>query len=481
MKRLPLLILIPFIFIAFTQCNNQKQNGQLILSGFVENPNSDHVIFSEDIFIDPILFDTAWLDENGNFSLTFELKECTPVQLFDGNEVAHLYLCPGDSLHITLNAEAFDETLHFEGRGEERNNLLAEYYLKFLDWGNIDRTNFYSIRDTSLNIFIELLNEDNEILRSFLEKFKEKNALNEEFISFMDTRIYFDKLSNMYSLLSAHPGDTTPEKIEKREMVMKNIKAGINYKNPNKQSSEYIVWATYYLPNVMRRELFKEMPEASRTELDSVLMLQMRDELPASVFSLYFDRVVNAYAESHMPNELQNLRIWAVNNYNDQKVIDNIDQKYEKVMADLSQKLPDDSFLFDLDDEELKDLSFDDVLAKYRGTVIYLDFWASWCSPCKDEMPNSAALAKKLKDEDVTFLYVSTDKNAEAWVDMIKIMQLHGIHYRLGNNIRDTVFTTYDVQYIPHYVLFDKEGNMVKNRMYRPGVAETEEMIMELL
>jgi thiol-disulfide isomerase/thioredoxin len=162
-------------------------------------------------------------------------------------------------------------------------------------------------------------------------------------------------------------------------------------------------------------------------------------------------------------------------------VIDNIDQKYEKVMADLSQKLPDDSFLFDLDDEELKDLSFDDVLAKYRGTVIYLDFWASWCSPCKDEMPNSAALAKKLKDEDVTFLYVSTDKNAEAWVDMIKIMQLHGIHYRLGNNIRDTVFTTYDVQYIPHYVLFDKEGNMVKNRMYRPGVAETEEMIMELL
>lgn len=481
MKRFPFLILIPVILIAFTHCSSPKETDQVMLSGFVENPNSDYVIFSEDIFIDPILFDTAWLDESGYFTSDFELKECTPVQLFDGNETAHLYLCPGDSLHITLNTEAFDETIHFKGTGEERNNLLAEYYLKFLDWGNIDRTNFFSIRDTSIDIFLQLLEEDNQELKSFFEAQKGQYAFNDEFIGFINTRIYFDKLANMNFLLSYRPGDTAIKYIEERERVKEMIRDGINFDNPSMQCPEYIAWATYYLPNLMRRDIIKEMPDASRDVMDSVLVMRMFNNLPVNIFDLYFSRLVNAYAGSHMPDELQNLRKWAELNYNDPKVLENIDIKYDKVMADLSQKLPDDAFLFDLDDEELKELSFDDLLAKYRGTVIYLDFWASWCSPCKDEMPNSAALSKKLKNEDVTFLYVSTDKNAEAWVDMIKIMQLHGIHYRLGENVREKVFETYDVQYIPHYVLFDKEGNMVKNRMHRPGVAETEEMIRELL
>ena len=134
-----------------------------------------------------------------------------------------------------------------------------------------------------------------------------------------------------------------------------------------------------------------------------------------------------------------------------------------------------------VDDEELLGLSFDDVLARYRGNVVYLDFWASWCGPCKAEMPNSARLSKKLSDEDVVFLYVSTDKDPDAWVRMIRIMQLHGLHYRLGANTRKPVFEEYNIRYIPHYVLFDKEGRMVKNNMSRPGSAETEEMIRELL
>ncbi len=96
-------------------------------------------------------------------------------------------------------------------------------------------------------------------------------------------------------------------------------------------------------------------------------------------------------------------------------------------------------------------------------------------------MPNSAKLSKKLAAEDVIFLYVSTDKDAEAWENMIRIMQLHGIHYRLGENTRKPVFETFGIKFIPHYVIFDKEGNMVKNNMTRPSDPETEKMILELL
>ncbi|NQT76906.1 MAG: TlpA family protein disulfide reductase [Bacteroidetes bacterium] len=137
--------------------------------------------------------------------------------------------------------------------------------------------------------------------------------------------------------------------------------------------------------------------------------------------------------------------------------------------------------LYNLDDKSLLNLSFEDVLAMYKGNVIYLDFWASWCGPCKAEMPNSAKLAKKLHEEDVVFLYVSTDKDSLAWERMIRIMQLHGLHYRLGDNTRKPVFEEYGIRYIPHYVLINKEGKMVKNNMSRPGDVETEKMIRELL
>ena len=81
----------------------------------------------------------------------------------------------------------------------------------------------------------------------------------------------------------------------------------------------------------------------------------------------------------------------------------------------------------------------------------------------------------------MVFLYVSVDMDAKSWKDMIKIMQLHGIHYRLGKNTNRPVSQKYDVQFIPHYVLFDRKGRMVKNNTTRPGDPETERMIRELL
>jgi hypothetical protein len=68
-----------------------------------------------------------------------------------------------------------------------------------------------------------------------------------------------------------------------------------------------------------------------------------------------------------------------------------------------------------------------------------------------------------------------------AWKEMIKIIQLEGTHYRLGNNIRNEVFERFGIEFIPHYVLFNQEGNMVKNSMTRPSEKETEIRIRELI
>jgi thiol-disulfide isomerase/thioredoxin len=123
----------------------------------------------------------------------------------------------------------------------------------------------------------------------------------------------------------------------------------------------------------------------------------------------------------------------------------------------------------DLADEQYANTSLDDILAKYKGNVIYLDFWASWCNPCRQEMPYSLELQKKYQGKNVVFLYMSTDKNAQAWEDMVAKLKLTGINYRASEAVLQQIYNQFNLQYIPRYVLIDKNGKVVNDNAKRPS------------
>ena len=125
--------------------------------------------------------------------------------------------------------------------------------------------------------------------------------------------------------------------------------------------------------------------------------------------------------------------------------------------------------LVDMNEEKHATKSLDDILKKYRGKVIYLDFWASWCGPCKREMPYSTQLKKKYDGKDVVFVYISTDKNAAQWENMVEQMELVGEHYRASNKIKMELVERFNLQYIPRYVLINKEGKVADDNAKRPS------------
>jgi thiol-disulfide isomerase/thioredoxin len=127
------------------------------------------------------------------------------------------------------------------------------------------------------------------------------------------------------------------------------------------------------------------------------------------------------------------------------------------------------TIIVDLSDAEFANTSFDDVLAKYKGKVIYLDFWASWCNPCRKEMPYSLDLQKKYEGKDVVFLYMSTDKNAQSWINMVSQLKLTGMNYRASDAVKQQIYNQFNLQYIPRYVLIDKNGNVVDSNAKRPS------------
>ena len=110
-----------------------------------------------------------------------------------------------------------------------------------------------------------------------------------------------------------------------------------------------------------------------------------------------------------------------------------------------------------------------EIFSKYKGKVMYVDFWASWCMPCRSEMPNAAELKKQLSGKEVVFVYLGYRDTEKAWLKAREDLDIQGEHYLLNNKLIEEAEEAFNISGIPHYVIIDKAGNIVNKRAGRPG------------
>ncbi|MBK7668859.1 MAG: TlpA family protein disulfide reductase [Sphingobacteriaceae bacterium] len=101
------------------------------------------------------------------------------------------------------------------------------------------------------------------------------------------------------------------------------------------------------------------------------------------------------------------------------------------------------------------------ALSSLKGKVVLVDFWASWCGPCRKEMPNVVAAYKKYKSKGFEIYGVSLDKERQAWVDAIKKDGITWIQVSELTYWNSVAAKAYNVQGIPFTVLLDKEGKVI--------------------
>jgi peroxiredoxin len=109
-------------------------------------------------------------------------------------------------------------------------------------------------------------------------------------------------------------------------------------------------------------------------------------------------------------------------------------------------------------------------LSDFKGKVVLVDFWASWCGPCRMENPNVVRMYNAYKDKGFEILGVSLDKDRNAWLEAI---QKDGLRWTQVSDLKywqSDAAKLYNVTGIPYTVLVGKDGKIIEKNLRGPAL-----------
>jgi len=125
-----------------------------------------------------------------------------------------------------------------------------------------------------------------------------------------------------------------------------------------------------------------------------------------------------------------------------------------------------------------KEISFESIIKKHNGKITVIEVWASWCGDCVKAMPKVKDM--QANNPNVDYVFLSMDKAFDKWQAGIEKHELKGDHYWVTDGMKGAFGKSIDLDWIPRYIIIDKDGNIVLYRAIETDFEKINEQLKNL-
>ncbi len=501
--------------------STQSQPSVAIITGEVQNPRSREIVLYEPLLLS---HQRIILDSQNRFTLALPVGHGTLVIGGDEGEQQWVKLLrafifgynpliffvePGDSLHVVIEKGFFNSSYAFSGPNADNSRFMAEWSVPF-DSFDLD------FEDLQVENFSRQMDQWRREQFEFLAEGREQYALSLGCIDYVTASVNYDWVNRMiaypraYSLVNGHENKNIPPEFYDflAEMPLVDEKAvGVG---------RYRIFLMNSLQKLREESAaFRQTKLSERYDLSS---LELSEETVARLDSVYehrqslgsaeridlsglglseavqaqFDAILTdprarkrwSFAEKYDFTKQQlegRVLYWFLSEnlisafkHGSSETLAAAQRKWEDFQAsnpypeyteavqtalDKALKL---QFGQPAPEFTLQDLDGQPVsLSQFKGQVVLLDFWASWCGPCIENLPDLRKIKERTEGQPVVFLNLSLDDNEAAWRKAVDKHEIKGVHVRAAG-LGSDVARSYNIDALPSYYLVDSQGLIVE-------------------
>lgn len=446
-----IFMLLGMISISYSQIGNKTVN----LKGNIKN-NGQDTLYLENYSYGSLSFDQQVLpiplNNKKNFNISFQVDK--PAYYRIGRNF--MYLSPGDSLVVMLDSDSRKDS-YYSGNGAEANNYLTHllYPKAGSFWGENEIV-------SGIDSYKEVPSIFKKAQENRLKTLSTLENVSEQFRTLEAERLRFEYVNSLRSIFYLYYNKVAKNEMTQSEMDSIVIEAD-NYFIPfiKQELGDYNSTSNLQL-EVFQSLLFSLNDEEFRKKYDlKPLNHNLREYM-------LVEELLYAFSNKGYTLEFQTLYKNTIDKITNKKYLEVLNESLENY-----KKLSRGEEASNITLTKLKGGSVD--LDDFKGNVIVVDLWATWCGPCMKEKPYFENLQSKYKGQNIKFLSISIDK-IEVWRSYFKDKPFVGEQFHIDRR----KLSNYIVTGIPRFFVIDEKFKIVDVFAPNPSSGKLEELINEI-
>jgi len=454
--KLAIAIIIAALVLSCTNNSSNKKDGYSTITGVFDIPYKNEVTLSKVEHGKSFVIATSVVNANKEFGFNVKPEKEGFYLIGDKDINVPMYLKGNQTFNITYNADGYQ----LLNTPDNENEILHKWIQK------MDTLKVFDFRKGSGKTYKDFFPFYEKYIPELKKEHDNVNSSNEHFNKLMhayiDLKIEKEALSFLFTPRSEHPKKNQMAPFYTEFMKGENFYTDIALNLPDGINTLRLheMYNTSYVAKVGRDKAINYMINNTKND-------KLRGYL-----ALEYLRGFKSYNENYLKFIEPLRKDIALSPYVTAEV-----DKFEvgiKTMGPGTQGYP-----FTYKNENGKEVSFSD----FKGKLVYIDVWATWCSPCKKQIPFIKQLEKDLHGKDIQFVSISMDKQKDhgKWKQFLKDEKLTGVQLFSDDAFNTRIAKDYKINAIPRFLLFDKEGKIVDANAKRPSDPALKKQLLKLL